>query len=335
MAILVDTGAGKMGILRRKNQALRHIQISGTLGLEIGPGSSPILQPSEANIEFVDHLDREGLIKKYAGDGAIKESLIPNIDYIWGNQTLRQMIGPNKKFDYALASHVIEHVPDLVSWLSEIHEILRPDGILSLVIPDKRFCFDWGRQTSKFSEVLSAYVEGRRRPSAGQILDHFSGVMTNDNLSAWSAEVPMTTVRRTYTDMQGLELAKKAFSDHSYVDVHCWVFVQESLVEILLRLSQLGLLKYEVLELTATNTDDCEFYVTLRAQADNVANVELQRQDRERSIHDAIARLGLKLRGDSVEMCNELMQGTGYGKFKSRLKRIAYRGKRILCLKRV
>jgi predicted SAM-dependent methyltransferase len=34
-----------------------------------------------------------------------------------------------------IASHVIEHTPDLVTWLAEIRAILQPNGTLRLAIP--------------------------------------------------------------------------------------------------------------------------------------------------------------------------------------------------------
>jgi len=38
-------------------------------------------------------------------------------------------------FDRAVAVHVLEHLPDLPAALGEIRRLLRPDGVLSVVIP--------------------------------------------------------------------------------------------------------------------------------------------------------------------------------------------------------
>ena len=43
---------------------------------------------------------------------------------------------PNeRRVDFVIASHVIEYVPEMVSWLQCIGEALRPGGVLNLAIP--------------------------------------------------------------------------------------------------------------------------------------------------------------------------------------------------------
>ncbi len=44
--------------------------------------------------------------------------------------------------DLLVASHVIEHVPDLITWLREIASVLKPTGQARLAIPDRRYTFD-------------------------------------------------------------------------------------------------------------------------------------------------------------------------------------------------
>jgi ubiquinone/menaquinone biosynthesis C-methylase UbiE len=41
----------------------------------------------------------------------------------------------SEQFDRILASHVLEHLPNLPEALKEIHRLLKPDGIFSAVIP--------------------------------------------------------------------------------------------------------------------------------------------------------------------------------------------------------
>lgn len=324
-----------MSNLIRKREVLRHIQTQGALGLEIGPGCSPILNSNEANIKFCDHLDQQGLIKKYENDPAINKNRIPYIDYVWGDKSLIELVGPNLKFDYVIASHVIEHVPDLVSWLNEIHQVLKPNGILSLVVPDKRYTFDFCRQTSKFSDVLAAYIEKRKRPSISQIIDHFSEVVTNNGLSAWSSEIPEELVRRTYSDQEAFRVAQAAHKDGGYVDVHGWVFTQESLVTILWRLSRLGLLNYEVVNLTPTNFFDCEFYLSFRAHEIKDELHEKSIFRREESLIDAAKRLGVRslLPDDTVHsLPNETSVGTARRRPLSIIKRNVRRLKSFLTL---
>lgn len=90
-----------------------------TLSLEFGPLVSPTLSPNHPNTRYIDHLDREALTKKYANDPGIAPKLdsLPNIDFVWDGRNLSELVGGVEKFGLVVANHVIEHVPDVVTWL--------------------------------------------------------------------------------------------------------------------------------------------------------------------------------------------------------------------------
>ncbi|MCG8373181.1 MAG: class I SAM-dependent methyltransferase, partial [Balneolales bacterium] len=79
----------------------------------------------------MDHASTEALRAKYRDDSSVDISKIVEVDYIWGNENPFPTKSGQNKFDYVLASHVVEHVPDLIGWLKEIHSVLRVGGILS------------------------------------------------------------------------------------------------------------------------------------------------------------------------------------------------------------
>ena len=64
------------------------------------------------------------------------------------------MIGKTGCYDWIIASHVIEHVPNFISYLQQCEAMLKPDGILSFIIPDKRYCFDYFSSSSSTGDVL-------------------------------------------------------------------------------------------------------------------------------------------------------------------------------------
>ena len=52
-------------------------------------------------------------------------------------------------FDRAIAVHVLEHLPNLPAALSEIRRLLRPGGVLSVVIPcEGGLCYSLGRRVT-------------------------------------------------------------------------------------------------------------------------------------------------------------------------------------------
>jgi SAM-dependent methyltransferase len=104
------------------------LELGRMTGIEIGPLLKPVITKNEGDIIYVDHVDTEALKAKYADDPNVDTRKIVSVDAVWGSQTLLQAVG--RRVDYVIASHVAEHVPDLVGWLGEIGEVLRPGGTL-------------------------------------------------------------------------------------------------------------------------------------------------------------------------------------------------------------
>ena len=79
----------------------------------------------------------------------------------------------HETFDYVVAAHVFEHVPNPIAWLDEMRALLRPGGILSLIIPDRRFTFDVLRPATSSGEMLEAYYTKRAKPSFADVFDQY------------------------------------------------------------------------------------------------------------------------------------------------------------------
>ncbi len=88
-----------------------------------------------------------------------------------------------------VASHVIEHVPDFVGFLAEVDGVLRVGGRLGLVVPDRRYTFDFLRRTSSLSEIIDCHLRQSRRPTPGQIFDYVSNVGKVDTVLAWRGRI--------------------------------------------------------------------------------------------------------------------------------------------------
>jgi SAM-dependent methyltransferase len=160
--------------LSRNEKLLGGLDISNSKGLEIGALNAPLLKRTEANIRFVDHADQETLKTKYAGDSNVNPDDIVPVDAIWGGGRTLAECFPHETFDYVIASHVIEHVPDFIGCLSEVADILTPEGRLILAIPDRRYTFDFLRQETRLSDVIDHHLRPVKRPTPGQIFDALS-----------------------------------------------------------------------------------------------------------------------------------------------------------------
>jgi hypothetical protein len=167
--------------------------------------------------------------------------------------------------DYVVASHVVEHVPDLVGWLAELRAALRPGGVLGLAVPDRRFTFDRLRRETALAEVLEAYLLRRRQPSIGQVFDACSGAAPVDAAAAWRGEPAIDPGAPLAQAPNALKLAASLLTQPRYLDAHVWVFTPASFLALVEALTTLGLFAFlvESFQPTAVNAD--EFYVRLRA----------------------------------------------------------------------
>ena len=248
----------------RREKILACIHPVTQIGIEIGALNNPIVTPEMGNIRYVDHATTEELRQKYAADPNVETEKIVEVSYVWGEKRLLELVG-DPVFDYVIASHVIEHVPDLIGWIKEIHAVLKPGGILSLAIPDKRYCFDYFRQLSSLSEVIESYLQKNRKPNARQIFDFFSSVSHWGDRFTWTEQdqIKAEDLVRNHSVTEAWYFTQRAFADQSYCDVHCWVFTPTSFFELLKLLSQLNLIDFRVVKFY--RTVGCEFYVTLEA----------------------------------------------------------------------
>ncbi len=263
------------------------IDVTTMRGLEIGPLAAPWVRKDEGDVFYVDHTDAEGLRRKYATNPVLKDSLdqIVDIDCVIGeSQGIHEAVADQAPFDYVIASHLIEHIPDPITWLSDIASVLRPSGILSLVIPDKRFTFDMNRRTTEISDLVDAYLRRLRNPSFRQAYDFISKEITEtvDLVGVWAGTRDYAAVVRSDVpdpDVAALQLCRTIQSSDQYVDVHCSVFTPESFLTLYEKLARLGLIEFEVAHFVSTEIDQMEFHVSLRrtdVTLDSDSAMELQ-----------------------------------------------------------
>jgi SAM-dependent methyltransferase len=137
-----------------------YIDLNGR-GLEIGASHGPLLPKTSGRIQTVDHASKAELVEKYRAAG-IDEDVLANtedVDYIWTPESLADAVGERDAFDYIICSHVIEHV-DLIGFLEDCEALLRDGRRLSLLIPDKRYCFDLLHPLTTVGTAVEAHLSG-------------------------------------------------------------------------------------------------------------------------------------------------------------------------------
>lgn len=258
--------APALPIATRILRATEHIDITHGRGLEIGPLCRPIVSKAEADVYYADVIDTQALKDHYANDPNVANDEIVDVDFALtadGHvRRIAEAAAPAAPYDWLIASHVIEHVPDLVTFLNDTAELLRDRGRLSLVVPDRRFCFDALRPGTTVGEILLAHRNGDTRPSVRAVFDHFYDAVSYDPSQLWRG-IPATPQDRLHTFAQATSMLERYEKTDEYLDSHTWLFTPSSLVAQLGTLARLGLLDYTVAAVSPTEPNDIEFFVTL------------------------------------------------------------------------
>ncbi|MBN1880466.1 methyltransferase domain-containing protein [bacterium] len=245
----------------RNAKILRHVNTSGR-GLEIGPGAQPIVSKAEGyRVEIIDYLSRGELVRKFENE-PIDPAAIEEVDYIWHGESLPELTGCYHQYDFIIASHVIEHTTDFISFLNDAENLLTDNGVLSLVIPDKRYCFDHYRPLTGLAGIIDAHVNHRKRHSLGTAAEHFLYYVSNNSQAGWTDDTRHHfQLRHTVTEAK--HLMEEIKSTGRYLDLHAWCFTPSSFLLIIQCLAELDLINMHVIDICPT--EGFEFYVTLKS----------------------------------------------------------------------
>lgn len=232
--------------------------ITGKSGLEFGALDRPLMSRDRTDVSFVDHADAAGLTAKYKHSDNISfvdASRIVKVDYVWAAGSLDAVVG-GRRFDWAVASGVVEHVGDPIGWLAEIASVLRPGGRINLGVPDKTMTFDHARRLTTPAELLEDHYRRLQRPSFRHIVDHMAGASTHG-----SAPPDRATQVQRYKSAHAV--ARHAEETNLYVDVHCHVWTPESWRECWDAVTALNLLPLRQEKVLPTLRETGQFLVSL------------------------------------------------------------------------
>jgi SAM-dependent methyltransferase len=200
---------------------------------------------------------------------------IAAFDFIWQKGYLHEALPTSQlgTFDACIASHVIEHIPDLIGFFTSLEQILQPGGVVSLAVPDKRFCFDYFKPITTTGDLLSAHAEKRVRHTAKTAFDDLAYGIRNSSQIAWGQQPP-----EEFTFVAALADAKRMFdatiygSDTAYIDFHAWFFTPASFELVILELGILGVIDFHVAE--CSDPLGCEFFAVLHRGRPHFASEE-------------------------------------------------------------
>lgn len=273
----------------------------GKSALEIGPLHAPICRRPASDVKYLDAFTTQELRDHYSSDPNVDEAAIVDVDYVWKGERYEALI--RERFDSVVTSHNIEHMPCLVDFLDNLESVLKPGGKVCLAIPDKRYCFDHYKSESSISDVLDAFILGKKALPASALVRQTLLVTHNESMRHWAGDhgepafldpeefkrrcerilgdehetlvdSPVGKSSRAGEDMppgHGMldrlcQLYNLDSSAHTG-DQHAWVFTPGSFAEIMFLLNRLGLSQFIVERLHPTAYGSHEFYAVLRKSA--------------------------------------------------------------------
>lgn len=134
---------------------------AGKSGVEIG-GPSLVFKHYFPIYKQIKALDGVNFSNQTHWEGYITEG---NTYKFFKNKTGYQYISDgtelsqidDKKYDFLLSSHCLEHIANPLKALKEWHRILKDDGALFLILPNKIGNFDRHRPITTFEHILEDY----------------------------------------------------------------------------------------------------------------------------------------------------------------------------------
>jgi hypothetical protein len=243
---------------RYQRLLLSNINPKDQRGLEIGALDLPFITPNEGLIQFADYNDTETLRKIAAAAPGHSPEFVQPVDFILSQSPLETL---PSLYEWVAAAHVIEHVPDLISWLNAIAGRLVANGLLFCVIPDGRYTFDIHRPSSTLGKILQDYIESRKSPSFSSVFD---ANYYHQSASAEDVWGDRTMPNVLYHNDFGNAWAVATQSLQAYIDCHNNVFTPASFSEIIGTLSNENYILFTLEYIEETEFNGIDFPAILR-----------------------------------------------------------------------
>jgi len=237
--------------------------------LEFGPLNGPVAKKDEfPNTYYADIRTTEEIKKLYSSNAYLESTGIKintddivEIDYVI-KSSYKSTFEKTKKFDSVVLSHVIEHIPDILSFFKDVESIVSENGKLIIIYPDSRYCFDHFRNGTTFVDALSLLSKGS---SAGYRVFDFVFNVVNENRPEyfWEGKDLYTKLpRNNFKDSE--EAYEKANRDILPEDTHFWPFSDHQFIKFIYDMDRAGMLGFEIDKFHSTKQNTQEFMVVLK-----------------------------------------------------------------------
>ncbi|TXH67627.1 MAG: class I SAM-dependent methyltransferase [Thiothrix sp.] len=244
----------------KQSYLFQYLQPDKGRGLEIGPNVRALVPKNSGyQIDYIESLSTEQLIDLVSKKSPHEIDLVPTIDYV-AREGLAADTGKTAYYDYAVSSHVLEHLPNLIQHLQEVEKVLKEGGIYGLIIPDKTLTLDYLRPCSSFGQVLEAYLLKRTEASLGSYIDSlvYSVKNTINDAICWEAASPLDLTKVYVQHPRKIEhlLSFEQTKPPADWGGHVWVFTADSFISLFFDIKRFALSQFELIDIQSTGEAD-------------------------------------------------------------------------------
>lgn len=137
----------------------------GKSGLEVGGPSSIFDKKGEIPIyQHLKNLDGCNFSNKTIWEGKIESGL--NYEYFEDKKGFQYISEAtdlssisDSSYDFVISSNCLEHIANPLKAIQEWLRVVRNDGLLLLILPNKDFCFDHNRPITTFAHLIKDFQQ--------------------------------------------------------------------------------------------------------------------------------------------------------------------------------
>ena len=259
------------------------IDDNGLKALEISPWDNPFLRGD--NVKYFGMEDAAALRKSAVEAGRCNNNVPNKIHFVSPTGDFGVV---NETFDIVFSSHVIEHCPDLIEHLRNVGKILNAGGVYVLIVPDKRYCFDYYHSESTITEVIDAFANERKIPRLADVINQGYTCTHNNAMLHWlgyhgerfgyrktqlAPDLKVEIMGEYFQDDgEGVDIQEfthlvkrysEALVQGKYISTHNWRFTPDSFGYIVNMLNKLELIRLPLFRLCHTLWGQQEFVAML------------------------------------------------------------------------
>lgn len=246
--------------------------------LEIGPLNRPIADKKiYPNTYYCDIRSTEDVQRLYSGNDYLEatgiminpETIVP-IDYVI-QESYEKTFEKIEKFDFVIASHVLEHTENLIFSLQDISTILSTGGMFCIVYPDKRYCFDHFRTSASFRDAYRVFRNGSTE-NAQMVFDFYFSVISENNPCVFWEKDSVLDYLPESSYKHAVKHYEEVLSGSKMEDIHYWPFSDMDFLKFLYDCTRAGLIPLRCVSFQPCAQYDQQFMVALQKDPDVLIN---------------------------------------------------------------